>query len=81
VRANRKGVTARWGLKKAVATVATRRTGIGLRRNGADEPAADGEVHIHQGPGSVDPAGVRRRRSSLPREVCVVLRKTQLRGS
>src|SRR6516164_1209262 len=37
-----------------------------------DERANDREVHGHQGSGVVDPAGVWRRRSVLPREVCAV---------
>jgi hypothetical protein len=46
-----------------------------------DERAANREVHNYQGPGVVDSAGVRRRRSILPREVCAVSLSRGLRLS
>ncbi len=45
-----------------------------------DERARDREVHIHQGPWAVNPAGVRGRLSGLPREVCAVSRLPGLGG-
>ena len=44
------------------------------RRSRSDELANGSEVHIHQGPGAVDPAGVRRRLSDLPREAWSAVR-------
>jgi len=43
-----------------------------------DERAADREVHSHQRVGVVNPAGVRWRRSVLPREICVVSFGTEI---
>jgi hypothetical protein len=63
--AKRKGVVARRGLKEAWSKVAAPDT----RPTRSDERADDREVHGHQGLGVVNPAGVRRRRSVLPREI------------
>ncbi len=68
----RKGVTARWGLKEAWSETATRRTGTGYQavltgtsgRVTAKSSSIEGRA--------VYPAGVRRRLSNLPREICTV---------
>jgi len=44
-----------------------------LRQSWPDELAYGSEVHIHQVSGTVNPAGVRRRLSSLPRETWPVV--------
>src|SRR3954466_3072248 len=70
VRAKRKGVAARRGLKEAWSETATRRTETGYeaaRAGRADDlPRSPYPSRARV----VDPAGVRRRRSNLPREVC-----------
>ena len=43
-----------------------------MRQSGLDEPARIGEVPRPPQVQVVDSAGVRRRRSSLPREICIV---------
>src|SRR4051794_8973943 len=45
-----------------------------MRQPRSDERTTYREVLIHQGPVVVDPAGVRGRRSNLPREICAVSR-------
>lgn len=68
----RKGAIARWGLKEAWIETATRRTGTGYEAAStgtsgqriAKSPSIEGQA--------VNPAGVRRRWSNLPREVCIV---------
>ena len=50
-----------------------------MRQAGVDERATKRKVHIHQDAVSVDPAGVRRRLLSLPREICVVVPNSGLR--
>src|SRR4051794_27785686 len=70
VLAKRKGVAARRGLKEAWSKTATRRTEIGYQA--VQVGRADNLLrspHPSRAWG-VDPAGVRRRRSNLPREVC-----------
>ncbi len=50
-----------------------------MRQAGVDERATKREVHIHQDAVFVDPAGVRRRLLSLPREICTVVSNSGLR--
>src|SRR3954447_6653952 len=70
VLAKRKGVAARRGLKEAWSKTATRRTETGYQA--VQVGRADNlprSPHPSRAWG-VDPAGVRRRRSNLPREIC-----------
>jgi hypothetical protein len=74
VLAKRKGVAARRGLKEAWSKTATRRTETGYQA--VQVGRADNlprSPHPSRAWG-VDPAGVRGRRSNLPREVCAVSR-------
>jgi hypothetical protein len=50
-----------------------------MRQAGVDEHAIECKVHIHQDAMPVDPAGVRRRLLSLPREICAVVSNLGLR--
>src|SRR5262252_6069857 len=49
-----------------------------MRHPWSDERATNREVHNPSKAMAVDPAGVRRRRSNLPGEVCVVSRVSEL---
>ena len=68
----RKGVTARRGLKEAWIETATRRTGTGyeaaLTGTSGHRTAKSFSITGQ----AVNPAGVRRRPSNLPREICTV---------
>src|ERR687893_5244 len=75
VRAKRKGVAARRGLKEAWSETATRRTETGYeaaRVGRADDLPRSPYPSTAR---VVDPAGARRRRSNLPGEVCAGSRR------
>ena len=78
--AKRKGVAARRGLKEAWSKTATRRTETGYQ---AVQVGRADNVPRSPHPSrawGVDPAGVRRRRSNLPREACAMSRTDVRRG-
>ncbi len=68
----RKGVTARWGLKEAWIETATRRTETGYEAVSTGTSGRMTAKSFSIEGKAVDPAGVRRRRSNLPREICTV---------
>ncbi len=68
----RKGVAARWGLKEAWIETATRRTETGYEAVSTGTSGLMTAKSFSTEGQAVNPAGVRRRVSNLPREICTV---------
>lgn len=68
----RKGGAVRWCLKEAWSEAVTRRTGTGYEAVLVGRAGTRLRSPYPSRAGAVNPAGVRRRRLSLPQEICVV---------
>ena len=73
--AKRKGVVARRRLKEAWSKATTRRTETGYEAERSGRASGGSRSPLPSRGRTVDPAGVWRKRSNLPREICGVSRQ------